>query len=204
MGSEMCIRDSPVTLPLVATGIRGRALELLRTGGRLGGENFAGLETTGLRFLPVSGGRVSPGGGSSLIPGGAVGVALATGDVVMGALGTLTWQQDDLVLAFGHPFFHGGEVSLPLTRASVMDTVEAYDIPWKLGALGETVGAVLQDRLAGIGARFQTVPDTISLGIAVQDLDRQQVREFQVEIARLPEVTDLLPVSYTHLTLPTN
>jgi hypothetical protein len=182
----------PVRLPLVATGIRGRALELLRTGGRLGGENFAGLESMGLRFLPVSGGRVSPGEGSPLLPGGAVGAALITGDVTIGALGTLTWRRDDLILAFGHPFLFGGEVSLPLSRASVIDTIEAYDIPWKLGALGETVGAVLQDRLAGIGARLQTVPDTISVEIVVQDLDRQRVREFQVEIVRIPGVTDFL------------
>ncbi|MCI2425365.1 hypothetical protein LM599_05130 [Candidatus Acetothermia bacterium] len=111
----------PVRLPLVATGIRGRALELLRTGGRLGGENFAGLESMGLRFLPVSGGRVSPGEGSPLLPGGAVGAALITGDVTIGALGTLTWRRDDLILAFGHPFLFGGEVSLPLSRASVID-----------------------------------------------------------------------------------
>jgi len=181
----------PVTLPLVVSGIRGRALELLRAGGSLGGENIAGLESMGLRFLPLSGGG-TPGGGSPLIPGGAVGVALATGDVSLGAMGTLTWRQDDLVLAFGHPFLFRGEVSLPLTRASVMDTIEAYDIAWKLGSLGETVGAVLQDRLAGIGARLQTVPDTISLEVIVQDLDRQQSREFQVEIARVPEITDLL------------
>lgn len=182
----------PVTLPLVTAGISGRALELLRTGGDFGRERLAGLENTGLRFLPLSGGEVSPGGGSPLIPGGAVGVALATGDVTLGALGTLTWRQDDLVLAFGHPFLFGGEVSLPLTRASVMDTIEAYNISFKLGALGETVGAVLQDRLAGIGARLQSDPDTISLEISVQDLDRQKIREFQVEIARLPGISEFL------------
>jgi len=182
----------PVTLPLVVSGISGRALDLLRTGGVWRGKNLAGLESRGLRFLPLSGGRGTRGGGSPLVPGGAVGVALATGDVTLGALGTLTWRQDDVVLAFGHPFLFGGEVSLPLTRASVMDTIEAYDISFKLGSLGETVGAALQDRWAGIGARLQAVPDTISLEVTVRDLDRQKAREFKAEIARLPEITDFL------------
>ena len=188
----------PVTLPLVVSGIGGRAEAALRTGMEVQGVRLPGLESLGLRFLPVGGGAAAPGEGGPLVPGGAVGAALATGDITIGALGTITWVRDDLLLAFGHPFLMRGGVSYPLTRASVIDTVEAYDLSFKIGLLGEQVGAVLQDRLAGIGGRLGAAADTISLALEAHCLDRGGSRDVRLELARIPGITELL-LFYTSL-----
>src|SRR6185436_6791526 len=51
---------------------------------------------------------------AKLEPGSAIAVPLMTGDMDMTAIGTVTEVLNDRVLAFGHPFFSEGEVTLPM------------------------------------------------------------------------------------------
>ena len=44
-----------------------------------------------------------------LEPGSSIGVELVKGDINLGAIGTVTWTDDDgKILAFGHPFLQNG------------------------------------------------------------------------------------------------
>ena len=51
--------------------------------------------------------------------GDAIGVSLVSGDLDMGATGTVTHIDGDRVYAFGHPFYNLGPAEFPMTRAYV-------------------------------------------------------------------------------------
>ncbi len=54
-----------------------------------------------------------------LKPGDAVGVTFVTGDLELGATGTVTHIDGDKVYAFGHPMYNLGPTEFPMTRAYV-------------------------------------------------------------------------------------
>jgi hypothetical protein len=117
-----------------------------------------------LGFTAVPGGSTPDGGpdAASLEPGSAVAVDLMRGDLQVSAIGTLTWRDGDRVLLFGHPFFHSGDVRLPLSTARITTVVASDYLSFKLGSRGREVGVVTQDRRPGvsgtIGPRAQLLP----------------------------------------------
>lgn len=194
----------PVSTPLLVTGLSGRALEVLMRGAEPGevpagllGEFLSpgiapqvrGLSAFGLSLVPVSSGT---GAGAStntpLEPGSAIGVALTTGDVTMGALGTLTWREGEAVLGFGHPFLLNGEAAFPLTSAHIYDTIRAYDASFKLGELGTSIGAILEDRLPGIGGRIGRPVPLVDLSLGIHDLDEGRTRDLRVGLVDEPRI----------------
>ena len=48
-----------------------------------------------------------------------MGVALMTGDFMLGATGTVTYVDGDRIYGFGHPMYNLGPTQFPLTRADV-------------------------------------------------------------------------------------
>ena len=60
-----------------------------------------------------------------LRPGDPVGVALMSGDLELGATGTVTEVDGDRVYAFGHPFYGLGPTQFPMTRAHVLTVLRA-------------------------------------------------------------------------------
>jgi hypothetical protein len=111
---------------------------------------------------PATGGSVPRLGADAarqaLEPGAAIAVDLVRGDMNASAIGTLTWREGDRLVAFGHPFFQSGEVKMPLSLADIT-TVVASDLnSFKMGVAGEQVGAITQDRRAGIGGGIGEPP----------------------------------------------
>jgi len=195
----------PVTTPLLVSGLSARALDVLMNGadsrsvpsGLLReflpagiGPSAHGLSSFGLSLLPVAGGAGK--GGSSNAPaleaGSAIGVALVTGDLSIGALGTLTFREGDALIGFGHPFLSGGAEAFPLTTAHVYDTIKAYDASFKLGSLGDPVGVILEDGLAGIGGRVGQSAPLVTLSLGVLDLDRGKATNLTVELVDEPRI----------------
>ncbi len=202
----------PIVSPLLVTGLSGRALEVLMNGLEIE-EHFIrlpaqfrtslivpeaqGLSSFGLRLNPMSG-KKTKGSSASVVPepGGAIGVALAQGDITIGAIGTLTFREGNAIVGFGHPFLLNGEASFPLTTAHIYDTIKAYDASFKLGAIGETIGAITEDRMSGIGGLAGEPADMIDLSLAVEDLDTGLTRRFQIELVDEPRLMwDLLLAS---------
>lgn len=202
----------PIVSPLLVTGLSGRALEVLMNGLEIE-EHFIrlpaqfrtplivpeaqGLSSFGLRLNPMSG-KKTKGSSASVVPepGGAIGVALAQGDITIGAIGTLTFREGNAIVGFGHPFLLNGEASFPLTTAHIYDTIKAYDASFKLGAIGETIGAITEDRMSGIGGLAGEPADMIDLSLAVEDLDTGITRHFQIELVDEPRLMwDLLLAS---------
>lgn len=148
----------------------------------------SGLAPTGLYLAPIAG--LDTGSASSARspsefepePGTAIGVALATGDVSIGALGTLTHAEDGSILGFGHPFLANGTCAFPLTTVEILDTIRAYDASYKLGRLGETIGTVYADRNAGVAARLGELPEMIAVESSVRDSDRQVTSTLNLQL----------------------
>ncbi|MEE8566726.1 MAG: SpoIVB peptidase S55 domain-containing protein [Candidatus Bipolaricaulota bacterium] len=194
----------PIVSPLLVSGLSGRALEVLMNGLEIE-EHFIrlpaqfrtplivpkaqGLSSFGLRLNPMSG-KKTKGRSAAVVPepGGAIAVALAQGDITIGALGTLTFREGNAIVGFGHPFLLNGEASFPLTTAHIYDTIKAYDASFKLGAIGETIGVITEDRMSGIGGFAGEPADMVDLSLSVEDLDTGLIRNFQIELVDEPRL----------------
>lgn len=127
----------------------------------------------------------------ALEPGSSVGVALLTGDMSLGALGTVTWTGDDgKVLAFGHSFMQRGESNFYMTKAWVLGVIPNLQSGYKVGNIGTPLGSITQDRSSGIGGSLGALPKTIPLFVTANDTDRAQTSNVRV---RLVEDEQMVP-----------
>ncbi len=193
----------PVSSPLLVSGLSGRSLTMLMEGyaakpptglvsdflPTMVAPRMSGLSQFGLHLNPISGGTTDKTGSVlDLQPGSGIGVALASGDVTIGALGTVTYRDSNFVLAFGHPFLSNGDSDFPLTSVHIYDTMKAYNASFKLGTIGKTLGTILQDRACGIGGAIGRQASTINFGIGVLDLDTKKTKNFQIQLVDEPRI----------------
>lgn len=127
-----------------------------------------------------------------LEPGSAVGVQLVRGDVSLGALGTVTYVEDNKVLAFGHPFLKKGESSYFLTNAYVFTTVTGMENSFKVGAVGDALGFVGQDRGAGLAGEMGRFPSILPMRITVTDSALGASRDAEVQVVQDEQLTPVL------------
>ena len=102
-----------------------------------------------------------------LVGGSSVAVLLARGDVIYGALGTVTWGDGDRVVAFGHPFMDLGTVDAYLSNAYVHGVWSSTMVPYKVVSPGKLRGSLLQDRGSGIAGSIADTPEEVPLTGAV-------------------------------------
>src|SRR2546425_9864838 len=95
-----------------------------------------------------SGGRIPAAMGprSALKPGSMISVALVTGDLSMGADGTVTHIDGERVYAFGPRFLSVGSTDLPFARSEVLTLLPSISSSFKISAAREMMGAMSQDR----------------------------------------------------------
>ncbi len=209
----------PVSSPLMTTGLSGRSLDILLKGLPSHGTSakmitdvlhagfepeFFGLSSLGLSWVPLAGsstgGSTDP---SSLVAGGSVGVALASGDMSAGSLGTITYRDGDALVGYGHPFINNGASQFPLASVSIIDTMKSFEASFKLGTLGDPLGTILEDRTAAIGGRLGPVADLIDLSLTVDDADRHLVNEFKVGLVKEPQLVPNLLLSMGYQAIDT-
>jgi hypothetical protein len=146
---------TPIATPVVVSGLHPRRLSALQ--GRL-------ERATGTPVMMVSG-RSSGAGetASALVPGAPAAAVLASGDFTAGAVGTTTVRVGKRVVMFGHPFTFEGPARFGLAPAQTFTVVEdAVWGPYALAGVGDLVGAVTQDRLAGVvGVVGRDMPATV-------------------------------------------
>jgi hypothetical protein len=99
--------------------------------------------------------------------GDAVGVSLISGDLEMGATGTVTHIDGDRVYAFGHPFYNLGPAAFPLTRAHVHTMLPSLMNSFKISSLGETIGTMHQDRATAIAGTLGKGPALVPMTITL-------------------------------------
>ncbi len=114
-----------------------------------------------------------------LRPGSAVAASLASGDVSISAVGTVTYRDGASVWGFGHPFEGFGRRALLLQDAYVFSVINnplSVDsgFTYKLAVPGHTVGTLTNDTLNAIVGRVGPPPRTIGFRATVRDLDRRR------------------------------
>ena len=109
-----------------------------------------------------------------LKPGDAVGVNFLTGDLSMGATGTVTHIDGDRVYAFGHPMYNLGPTEFPMTRAYVYTVLPSLASSLKLSTTGDVIGTFLQDRATAIAGRLGPGPRMIPITLTLEAAARSQ------------------------------
>ena len=116
---------------------------------------------------------------SKLQPGSMISVQLMTGDLSIGADGTVTYIDGNKLYAFGHRFLAVGSTALPFTRSEVLALLPVFSASFKISAPKETMGAILQDRntaVAGeLGHAALMAPISISVSRGGKRLDSYQM-----------------------------
>jgi len=172
-------RMTAVATPLALSGFTANALEQFASGLRkLGLEPRQGISTGGADSS-INADRM--GDPSKLQPGSMISVELMTGDLSVGADGTVTAIDGNKIYAFGHRFLAVGPTDLPFTRSEVIALLPNLNTSFKISAAHELMGVISQDRdtaIAGtLGVRAQMVP----LDITVRG-DNRRVENYHMQM----------------------
>src|SRR6185312_9588600 len=125
----------------------------------------------------TAGAKIAPGMGNpaDLQPGSMISVQLMSGDLSVGADGTVTHIDGNRVYAFGHRFLDIGSTALPFARAEVLTLLANTNTSFKLSAAKEWMGTIYQDRntaVAGeLGKKATLVPLTITVANSGKTVD---------------------------------
>ncbi len=103
-----------------------------------------------------------------LEPGSMISVQLLSGDMSVGADGTITAIDGDRVYAFGHRFLAEGPTDLPFARAEVLALLPNLSSSFKISTAREWMGAITADRdtaISGLtGRQAKLIPVEIRVG----------------------------------------
>jgi hypothetical protein len=124
----------------------------------------------------------------TLVPGSAMAVGLASGDLSAGAIGTVAYVDGDRVWAFGHPLDGAGRRALLLQDAYVYTVVNnpvaAESITtYKLAAPGHDLGTISGDGPNAVTGRIGPLPPRTAVQVTARDLDTGRRRTLRVDVA---------------------
>jgi hypothetical protein len=148
-------------------------------------------------FVPILAGsaalQANGNGGTPrpLRPGDPVGVALMSGDLELGATGTVTDVDGSRVYAFGHPFYGLGPTQFPMTRAYVHTLLPSLASSFKIASTGEVIGTFQQDRATTIAGTLGPAPSLIPVRITLTS-ERGTKRTFNMAMVNDQLFTPLL------------
>ncbi len=178
-GNELGAMLRPIATPLVMGGFGGDVADVIANGFASSG------------FMPVAGavggGIVKassvPGATPPLRPGDPIGVGLVSGDLALGATGTVTDVVGDRVYAFGHPFYNLGPTRFPMTQAFVHVVLPSLMSSSKLASLGDVIGTIEQDRATAIAGTLGAAPSMLPITARARHGSRASTR---VQVLRGP------------------
>ncbi|HXM42407.1 MAG TPA: hypothetical protein VN924_14230 [Bryobacteraceae bacterium] len=173
----------PIETPLMFAGFHenvlrdfGPLFEQLGITAAQGG----GASSTTYTAKPVAGWE------TSLRPGDPVAGVLVSGDMSITGLGTVTYNDGQHVLAFGHPFFNLGPVDMPMSKGEVVMTLASQFQPNKFANATEIVGALHQDRHSGImgvlGQESDMIPVTVQVRSIGENNAVRSQRDFRFNV----------------------
>ncbi|HEU4978468.1 MAG TPA: hypothetical protein VFT42_06200 [Solirubrobacteraceae bacterium] len=156
----------PIAEPLSVTGISAPLANALQRAARKRGRVL--FDAPAAPFAGFA--------GPPLVPGSAVAVGLASGDVTAGAIGTVAYVDGSKVWAFGHPLDSAGRRALLLEDAYVYTVVNnpvgTEDAStYKLAAPGADVGTLSDDAINAIVGTVGALPPRYPLHIVARDTD---------------------------------
>jgi hypothetical protein len=118
-----------------------------------------------------SGGRLPSklGNPDQLRPGDMISVDLLSGDLSIGAEGTVTAVDGKNIYAFGHHFLPVGETELPFARAEVLALLPNLAASFKISTARQWMGTITQDRSTSIYGELGRKADTVPIAVTVKD-----------------------------------
>jgi hypothetical protein len=130
--------------------------------------------------------KPAPGWEHSLNPGEPVAGVLVDGDMSVTGLGTVTYNDGNRVLAFGHPFFNLGPIDMPMSKGEVLMTLASQYQPNKMANATEIVGALHQDRHSGImgilGSESKMIPVSVRVRALKEDETVAREKNFHFNV----------------------
>lgn len=173
-GTENLRKDEnliPLETPIMASGYSPEGLDFLTR------------KMKGFHLVPYS--TASAGADEVAYPleaGSAVSATLVTGDLKLGAIGTVTYVDGDHVVAFGHPFLNRGAAGYFMHNSYIFTVVPSQNIPFKMGSIGREIGEINQDRGAGISGISGKIPESVRLHVSVRDEDTGNDKSLNVRM----------------------
>jgi hypothetical protein len=157
----------PLSTPLTVSGFSGRTLGLLSRAARRAGR-------------PLLASPAGPAGGfaeAPLVPGAAAAAAISTGDLAIGAVGTVSYRDGDRIWAFGHALDGLGRRSLFLTDTYVFGIIgnplgvaDLGAVTYKLASPdGHIQGRMTNDGFAAISGVAGAGPTAIPLRVTARE-----------------------------------
>ncbi len=160
LGTEIGTMLRPIATPLVMSGFDPSVGDGLMSAFRDSG------------FLPMGAAAAGRFGMADfdgpLKPGDAVGVTFVSGDLELGATGTVTHIDENRVYAFGHPMYNLGPIEFPMTRAYVYTVLPSLFSSSKLSSTGEIIGTFNQDRATAIAGRLGPGPSLLPVTMSLE------------------------------------
>jgi hypothetical protein len=167
----------PLRTPLATTGFTAHSLKLMS-------EHFP---QRGLVPMQGGGATGNVAAGAKNIPlekGGALAVALITGDFDMSGIGTVTHIDGDRVWGWGHPFMSLGGCEFPLMTGYVHTIYPRWSVSFKMGSPLQTVGTINADVSTCIAGWLGKKPDMLPVSMTVRQEPDGQTHHFQVQMVR--------------------
>ncbi len=131
----------------------------------------------------------------ALRPGDPLGITMVSGDLEVGATGTVTEVDGSTVYAFGHPFYNLGPTAFPMTRAYVHALLPSLQNSIKIASTGAVIGTISQDRATAVAGRLGPGPALIP--VAINLTAAGATRSFRMQVAHDQLFTPLM----TYLTI---
>jgi len=170
LGGDIGTMLRPIATPLVMSGFEPSVSNALMSSFRDSGFLPMGAAATGRPGMAEFDGPLKP--------GDAVGVTFVSGDLELGATGTVTHVDDNKVYAFGHPMYNLGPIEFPMTRAYVYTVLPSLFSSAKLSSTGEVIGTFNQDRATAIAGRLGPGPSLLPVTMTLES-DRGGARSFK-------------------------
>ena len=165
-------RSRELASPLTVSGLSAPLAHALTRAGAKRGRTVLAAPAMPLTPFPASPPK----------PGSAMSAAYSTGDISIGAVGTVAYVDGDRVWGFGHPFENGGRRSLLLGDAYVYRVINNPNAggdaasTYKLAAVGHPLGTLSNDAAAAVVGRTGPLPPTIPVRVYSSDLDTGETR----------------------------
>jgi hypothetical protein len=97
-----------------------------------------------------------------------ISVQLITGDMAVGADGTVTHVDGRKLYAFGHRFLAVGDTEMPFARSEVITILPSLNSSFKISTPREWLGAITQDRSSAIAGELGRPSDLLPISVKVR------------------------------------
>ncbi len=144
----------------------------------------------------------------TLRPGSAVGVGYSSGDLTIGAVGTVAYVDGDRVWSFGHELDAAGRRSLLMQDAYVYRVINnpnqlgEIGTTYKLAAASHDIGTFSNDALSAVVGRLGGLPRTVPVRATARDEDTGRRESVSANVADETDVDDPLGLSLVSLIGP--